>query len=497
MLKHKLILYCLIGLSAPGTSLQAQQTLEIGVGKPYATLEQAAQAAQPGDTLLLSPGVHSGGMYIENLQGLPQSWIVIRGKPGAGTTILGGTNAIQFTDPAYLIIEELTFREQTGNGVNIDDGGSYATPAHDILIRHCVFEDMNASGNNDLLKLSGLDSFNIQSCTFRNGAAGGSGIDMVGCHKGRIHSNLFQNLGSNSIQAKGGTRYITMIQNTFLDGGQRSLNLGGSTGAPYFRPLGADYEAADLNVVANIFIGSEAPIAYVGSQHVRVWNNTIYRPDKWVMRILQESSDTSFYKAVADGEFVNNLVIVDNGLAIATNIGPNTNAASFLVARNLWYHLDQPNWTGPYLPSPEIEGLVQIDPEVVDLAMQNFYLTSMSPAIQAGWTIPDPTWTDHDYQPYLDPPSIGAIEGGINTSFQDWQLPQRALFYPNPAVDQLYRDPETNISAVLFDLSGQEVMALPSSENSWDISQLANGIYFISAQNQSVQHSESLLIFRK
>ncbi len=164
MQKPKRITLILIAISFCAFSLHAQQTLEIGPGKPYTTLEQAAQVALPGDTLLLSAGVHSGGMYIADLQGLPDSWIIIRGKPGAGTTILGGTNAIQFTDPAYLIIEELTFREQTGNGLNIDDGGSYSTPAHHILIRHCVFEDINATGNNDLLKLSGLDSFEIKTC---------------------------------------------------------------------------------------------------------------------------------------------------------------------------------------------------------------------------------------------------------------------------------------------------------------------------------------------
>jgi len=58
------------------------------------------------------------------------------------------------------------------------------------------------SGNNDLLKLSGLDYFEIRNCEFRNGAEGGSGIDMVSCHHGIIQGNHFENLGSNSIQCK-------------------------------------------------------------------------------------------------------------------------------------------------------------------------------------------------------------------------------------------------------------------------------------------------------
>jgi hypothetical protein len=258
--------------------LTVAQVLEVGPGKPFSQITQAAAVAQPGDTILVAPGTYPGGMFISQLQGLPGQWITLRGDGPDPVTIQGGNNALQLSDPAWLLIENFRFREQTGNGLNIDDGGSFDTPAHHVHIRHCTFEDLAVSGNNDLCKLSGLDSFRIEECLFRNGAAGGSGIDMVGCHWGEIRENRFENLGSNSIQAKGGTRYITIAGNVFRNGGQRTLNLGGSTGAAFFRPQGANYEAADLDVHANIIEGSWAAIAYVGSQRVRVWNNTIYQP---------------------------------------------------------------------------------------------------------------------------------------------------------------------------------------------------------------------------
>ena len=87
-------------------------------------------------------------------------------------------------------------------------------------------------------------------------AAGGSGIDMVGCHHGIIKGNYFENMGSNSIQAKGGTQHITIEGNFFRNGGQRPLNLGGSTGLPFFRPIDATFEAADIKVFSNIIVGS-------------------------------------------------------------------------------------------------------------------------------------------------------------------------------------------------------------------------------------------------
>jgi len=100
-----------------------------------------------------------------------------------------------------------------------------------------------------------LDSFSVSNCLFLNGSPGGSGIDMVGCHHGTFEGNRFEHMGANAVQAKGGTSDITIQRNFFKDGGQRSLNLGGSTGLQFFRPDTAHYEAADLRVYANIFVG--------------------------------------------------------------------------------------------------------------------------------------------------------------------------------------------------------------------------------------------------
>ncbi|MBK8241844.1 MAG: hypothetical protein IPK88_00315 [Saprospiraceae bacterium] len=58
------------------------------------------------------------------------------------------------------------FEQQTGNGVNMDDSGSLVNPSTNIAIIHCIFRDIKATGNNDLLKLSGLDFFSISECTF-------------------------------------------------------------------------------------------------------------------------------------------------------------------------------------------------------------------------------------------------------------------------------------------------------------------------------------------
>ena len=205
-----------------------------------------------------------------------------------------------------------------------------------------------------------------------------------------------------------------------MDGGLRSLNLeGANTGAAFFRPFGANYEAADIDgICATSSSEARRPLPTWSSQGVRVWNNTIYRPGKWVIRILQESADTSFYQAAAYGEFVNNLAIVDNSLSTATNVGPNTNAASFLFAHNLWFHLDQPNWSGPYLPSMEINGKIQMDPMLLDPVIGDMHPTENSPAIHVGTVQPEDDWNDFDSVSFHAPASIGAFNGLVQPPFQ-------------------------------------------------------------------------------
>jgi hypothetical protein len=431
------------------------QVREVGPGKTYPSLQAAASHAQPGDTLLLFPHNWAGGIFIDNLQGAPGAWITIRGAGSEPVTITGGTNAMQLSNPAYLQIENIRVREQTGNGLNLDDGGDYNTPARHIQIRHCIFEDIAVNGNNDLLKMSGVDSFVIEHCVFSNGAAGGSGIDMVGCHWGEIRRNHFENLGSNSVQAKGGTRYIAIHANTFIHGGQRTLNLGGSTSPAFFRPPGADYEAADLDVYANTITGSWAAIAYVGSQRVRVWNNTLFLPQNWVIRILQESADTSFYQAVSHGEFVNNLVVISSSLSTAANVGPNTNAASFRFAHNLWYHMDQPQWPGPFLPAAQTASLIQVDPLLADPQEGDFTLLSGSPALGMGTAVSDATWRDWAGTLFGDPPSIGALEGNaISPNVPPTSHPS-PLLYPNPTVGELYLHGPQPRHLTLYDLTGR------------------------------------------
>ncbi len=472
----------------------SQSTLHVGAGRTYANPAQAAAAAQPGDTILIHPGSYRGPFYIELLQGRRDAWITIKGTDRDLVVFEGGLESMHFSKINYIFLSDFTVKGQTGNGLNIDDGGTLQTPAHHVSIEHCVFRDISATGNSDLLKLSGLDSFLISNCIFENGSAGGSGIDMVGCHQGIIEKSVFRNQGSNSIQAKGGSSELQIRQNQFISGGQRSLNLGGSTGAAFFRPAGANYEARNLLVYANIFLGAMAPIAYVGCQEVKVIHNTIIQPEKWILRILQESSDTSFYKSCANNTFANNIVVVNNSLSTDVNIGPNTLPATFKFKNNLWYHLQNASWRGPVLPVMEMNGILQKDPLFVNVAGGNYHLNSNSPAIGKGLYFPESS-KDFDSKTYLNPPSIGAFEGGQAVQSEESNEPLIS-FYPNP-FDEHVLVSELPMGSVLelINLEGRMISSKIVLENpcQLDTKDLAPGFYMLQARIDQKMYSKLLM----
>jgi len=447
----------------------AQNTLHVGSGHPYANLTAAANNAAAGDTILMHAGTYPGGLFIGDLQGAPGAWITIRNAPGETVVFEGGSNAIQFTDPAWLHLRGLIFQHQTGNGLNTDDGGTYATPAHDIIFEDCTFRDISASGNNDLLKLSGLEHFQILRCTILNGAAGGSGIDMVGCHHGLIRGCYFENLGSNAIQAKGGCEDIQIERNFFRNGGQRTLNLGGSTGLAFFRPDTAHFEAADIRVFSNIIVGSWAAVAYVGAVQVRVENNTIYNPQNWVIRILQETVDPSRFLECGDNTFRNNIVYLDHNLGTETNIGPNTRPETFTFTNNLWFNSALPNWTGPDIPTADPNMVLNQNPLFVNPAINDFHLLPGSPAAGAGATtagIP----LDFYGSGFAVPPSIGAAEANpVSGAEAPAEAFEGILVYPNPFQDATslrfvlpHAEP---VTLLMFDGNGRLVRNLLNTEH--------------------------------
>jgi|GEM_PF-1195744 len=349
-------------------------------------LIELVNSAKPGTTIRLAPGDYKGGLRFKGLHGEADKPIAIVGTDGDRMpTIRGGTSCIQISSSSHLVLENIRLEGATGNNLNIDDGGTIDKPTHHITLRRLVVRDVKASGNNDGIKLSGITDFLIEECVVTDWGKGGSGIDMVGCHRGVIRNCQLSrtNQGATGIQCKGGTSNIRILKCRFNNAGMRHINLGGSTGRQFFRPkfkAKDNAEARDLEVAGCTFVGPGAPVAFVGVHSANVHHNTIVNPSPWAMRILQETTGEDFITC-KDGVFADNLIVFKQSeLRRTVNIGPNTNPGSFTFARNWWYCTDQPGKSKPTLPKKEEDGVYGKDPKLdADGTM-----TRASSAISAG-----------------------------------------------------------------------------------------------------------------
>jgi hypothetical protein len=352
-----------------------------------AELRDAAGKARPGTTILVASGDFEGGVYLANVKGQAGKPIVIAAAdPKNPPVFKGGANGLHLTEAEHVELRDLVFTGATANGLNIDDGGSYETPTHHVVLKNLKVRDVGAGGNQDGIKLSGVDDFRVEGCTVERWGRGGSAIDMVGCHRGVIESNTFTHEGANGngVQMKGGCVDVAVRRNRFENTGSRGVNIGGSTGLQYFRPALKDpphAEAREIKVEGNTFIGTDAPVAFVGVDGAVVRFNTIWVPRRWAVRILQETTEAGFVPC-RKGEFSQNLVVFRSNQwgEGGVNIGPGTEPKTFTFSKNWWYCVDEPSRSRPKLPTDEKDGVYGTDPKFKDPEKGDFKLKADSPA---------------------------------------------------------------------------------------------------------------------
>ncbi len=73
-------------------------------------------------------------------------------------------------------------------------------PLREIFVATTGNNNTGTGGNQDGLKLSGVNDYIVMDCDFTRMSTGGSGIDHVGCHHGLIARCTFTEMGSNAIQ---------------------------------------------------------------------------------------------------------------------------------------------------------------------------------------------------------------------------------------------------------------------------------------------------------
>jgi hypothetical protein len=350
-----------------------------------ALLMSALSKAGPGSVIKIAPGSYRG-VFASNLHGTSDRPIVITAQDSTRPPKF--TSGLQFSKVSHIQISDLVIENATTNGLNIDDGGTIGAASHHVRVSKVQVRHL-PKGNHDGIKLSGLDDFEVADCTIEDW--GGSGIDMVGCHRGKISGCTFRQGGDSGVQAKGGTSTVLIEKSRFESYGQRGVNIGGSTGLQFFRPAlesipsGSRYEAKDIRVRGCTFIGGATPFAFVGVDGAEVAFNTIYLPERWALRILQETTVVGFVPS-RRGVFADNLIVFrsENWVSGGVNIGPGTSAETFSFARNFWFNATSASASKPKLPVPELGGVYGVDPGLIDAGSGDLRVKPGSPAAGVG-----------------------------------------------------------------------------------------------------------------
>ncbi len=334
---------------------------------PYRSIARAARSLAPGTAIQVHAGSYAGGIALANLHGTADAPIWIVGAPGEERPIVqGGTQGIYLQRPRYVVLRHLEIAGTADNGINVDDGDEMA---NEDAARFIVFDDLDIhetgrrpSGVPDCLKLAGVNDFVIMNSRFADcGTAehGAVGVNGVGAHRGHVFGNRFLDTGYGGVQFKGASADVEIVGNEFQNAGWRGVNMGGSTGGPFFRPpvsaSATNYEAARLHVVGNSFAGGETAAAFTGCVECAFTGNRVTNPSRWALRILQETTSiggASFAPAsrgtIADNLFYFRRADLNAGEDI--NVGANTDTASFALSGNAWVAHDDPAASAPRLP---------------------------------------------------------------------------------------------------------------------------------------------------
>lgn len=321
------------------------------------SLAMALESVADGDVVKIAPGIYPGGNRVSGISRLTIEAAEEDKKP----VFQGGSEAWHFSRTPGLALRNLCVRGQTSNGINIDDGGKMDQPVKGIHLAGIDVADIGPKGNFDGIKCSGIDGLEIRNCLVKGW--GGQAIDLVGCRDVLISACTFEGREGYSQhtgpQFKGGCENVTIEKCHFRNAGERPIQAGGSTGMDYFRPPGAKYEARGIVIRGNTIENGTCAAAFTGVTDAEFSGNKVLRPQKWIFRILQETTAEGFAPCGNVRITDNEIVFRRENVRDELNIGPGTAPETFVFARNRWFAEDKPASSKPNLPVEETDGKYQ------------------------------------------------------------------------------------------------------------------------------------------
>ncbi len=368
-------------------------TLEVGEGKQYSTIGAAAAAVQPGDTVLIYPGVYREAVRwrIGSLQGEP---ITVRGVEGS-RPVIDGTGvgvsgsgqiprALFQVEADNYVFENLELRNAR-NGQNA--AGFRMLNSRRTVIRNVkvVWNDMGmmSVGNSDLLVEYSEIAYN--GTPLYNGYS--HNVYMEGDRTTFRHCYLHDSTNGQTFKTRG--RYVELLYNYIADAHDR-IDFGDATKEMGFQEsVEATLPNSHAVLIGNVLVKRGQGVAFIdfgpeGSTPARngtlfMINNTVIREGErttWMLRMGHPDQKAVLY---------NNIFYATGPMEFSRGTGGQN-----VTGSNNWFP------EGSTVPAGLQNNIFGAEPGFVDRTARDYRLRADSPLVDAG--LAEPTHLDADGQ---------------------------------------------------------------------------------------------------
>jgi parallel beta-helix repeat protein len=431
-----------------GTSSSCSDTGPGTASQPFCTIAAGANAAQPGDTVLVSAGTYAGTSVNPVHSGAAGSPITISANPGV--TISGGTKAFALSSRSYIIISGFSISGTSSAGVSVSNGTN-DTISNNVITGTGSYGISVSGGSNETI------SGNTESFAGTPQTSPAAGIYLSGLNGGVIQGNITHDNSAHGIYLTGSTTGVLVEGNTsYHNAYQYERNANGIDDIAPGNSIIGNVTYANEDTGINIYTGGNNAlvadnVTYDNGDHGiddydvtggRIIGNTVYDNCTDGINVEGTSGNYNIENNIsmnnATGAVINPTPILQsNGKPDYTNLcnrrignigvydsAPATTTADYNLVWQTGAGTEY-TWAGTaystqaalYAATGQEQHGIFHDPGFVNAASANFRLTAGSPAIEtANTTVSGHQPTDIlGVSPYDDRGAYEYVSGGSQT----------------------------------------------------------------------------------